>query len=57
MGYNSGYLTGSQHVVAADGQQGLFGYQGILDMMQMLREAASRTADLKGLIDAAGLVV
>ncbi len=57
VGYNSGYLTGSQHVVAADGQQGLFGYQGILDMMQMLREAASRTADLKGLIDAAGLVV
>ena len=28
VGYNSGYLTGSQHVVAADGQQGLFGYQG-----------------------------
>ncbi len=57
LGYNSGYLTGSSHVIPADAQQGHWGYAGILDMMRLFREGAAHSTDLKALIDAAGLVV
>ncbi len=57
IGYNSAYLTGSGHIVAADGHQGHWGYHGILELMRLIREAASSTSDLKSLIEAAGLVV
>lgn len=57
IGYNSGYLTGSKHVVATDGQQGLFGYQGIVDLLAVMREAVECSSDLEAMIQAAGLVV
>jgi len=40
-----------------DGQNGHWGYQGILTLMDEMRRAAAEERDLRGLVEAAGLVV
>lgn len=57
IGYNSGYHTGSSHIVALDGQSGHWGYHGIQELAKRMEEAAQTEADLQELITAAGLVV
>lgn len=57
IGYNSAYITGSSHVVDVDTHDGLFGYRGLCEMMDMMTKAADRTCDLREIIDNAGLVV
>ncbi len=57
LGYNSGYHTGSRHVVALDGHNGHWGYQGIMALAEMMEATARQETDLRALIDAAGLVV
>ena len=57
IGYSSAYLTGARYVAPVDPQLGHGGYAGLCDMMRILREAVLRPANLKTLIDDAGLVV
>ena len=57
IGYSSAYLTGARYVAPVDPQLGHWGYAGLCDMMRILREAVLRPANLKTLIDDAGLVV
>lgn len=57
IGYSAAYITGAAHVLDLGGQHGLYGYQGVLDLMQMMRQAVTEKADLKKIIDDAVLVV
>lgn len=57
IGYSAAYITGAKHVVDIAGQHGLYGYQGIIDLAQMMEEASKETADLKKLLDEAVIVV
>lgn len=57
IGYSAAYLSQTTHVVDIDGQHGLYGYQGMIDLMEMVRKAADETIDLKKVLDEAVLVV
>ena len=57
IGFSAAYISGAQHVLDIAGQHGLFGYQGIIDLLQMMREASQKDADLKKMLDEAVLVV
>lgn len=57
IGYNSGYITGSQRVVPADAQQGHWGYRGVAAMLEMIRAAAGAEINLKDMVKKAGLVL
>lgn len=57
IGFNSGYLTGSSKTVAFAFDEGMFGYGGIVSLMDMLAEACRNSADLRASIENYGLVV
>lgn len=57
IGYSAAYITGAKHVVDIAGQHGLYGYQGIIDLAQMMEKSAKETVDLKQLLDDAVIVV
>ena len=57
IGYSAAYISGAEHVVNISGEHGLFGYQGLIDLMKMMKEASQQQVDLKKLLDDAVLVV
>lgn len=57
IGYSAAYITGAAHVLDIGGQNGLYGYQGLIDLLEMMRKAATEKADLKKILDDAVLVV
>ena len=57
IGYSAAYITGAAHVLDLGGQHGLYGYGGIVELMEMMEKAAGEKADLRKLLDDAVLVV
>lgn len=57
IGFSAAYISGAKHVVDIAGQHGLYGYQGIIDLMEMIREASVKEVDLKELLEETVLVV
>lgn len=57
IGYSSAYLSNAKYVVDIAGQHGLYGYQGLIDLMSLIRNASDKVADLRELLDNAVLVV
>lgn len=57
IGYSAAYVTGAFHVVDINGQHGLYGYNGLIELLEMMRNASMEKADLKKIIDDAVLVV
>lgn len=57
IGYSAAYITGAKHVVDIIGQHGLYGYQGIIDLTDMMKKAAQETTDLKQLLEDTVIVV
>lgn len=57
IGYSAAYISGANHVVDISGQNGLYGYQGILDLLEMMQTASKEKADLKKLLEDTVLVV
>lgn len=57
IGYSAAYLTYAPHVVDITTQHGLYGYQGLCDLLQMMCKAAVDETDLKELLDTKVLVV
>lgn len=57
IGYSAAYLTYAPHVVDITTQHGLYGYQGLCDLLQMMCKAAGEETDLKELLDTKVLVV
>ena len=57
IGYSAAYLTYAPHVVDITTQHGLYGYQGLCDLLQMMCKAAGDETDLKELLDTKVLVV
>lgn len=57
IGYSAAYQSNTNYVVDIDGQHGLYGYQGLLDLLEMIRNAADEEIDLKKVLDEAVLVV
>ena len=49
IGYSAAYLTYAPHVVDITTQHGLYGYQGLCDLLQMMCKATGDETDLKGL--------
>ena len=57
IGFSAAYISGAKHVLDIAGQHGLYGFQGIIDLMQMIQEAAKKEVDLKELLEDTVLVV
>ena len=57
IGFSAAYISGAKHVVDIAGQHGLYGYQGIIDLMEMIKEASQREVELKKLLEDTVLVV
>ncbi len=57
VGYSAGYITGAKHVVDIGGQNGLYGYKGLVELLGRIREAKDKVADLKQILDDAVLIV
>ena len=57
IGFSAAYISGAKHVLDIAGQHGLYGYQGIMDLMGMIQEAAKKEVDLKQLLEDTVLVV
>jgi len=57
IGYSAAYLTYAPHVVDITTQHGLYGYQGLCDLLQMMCKAAGDETDLKELLDTKVLVI
>ena len=57
IGYSAAYLSGTSHLVDIDGQHGLYGYQGLIDLLEMICKAADEETNLKKVLDEAVLVV
>lgn len=57
IGYSAAYLSGVSHVVDITMQHGLYGYQGLNELLDMMCTAAENESDLKGLLENAVLVV
>ena len=57
IGYSAAYLTYAPHVVDITTQHGLYGYQGLCDLLEMMCRAAEQETDLKELLDTKVLVV
>ena len=57
VGYSAGYLSGARHVVDLGGQNGLYGYQGVVRLMEMIRKAAAEEADMKKMLQDTVLVI
>lgn len=57
VGYSAGYITGALHVVDIGGQNGLYGYKGLTDLLQKIRDAKDTVSDLKQILDDAVIIV
>ncbi|HWP50930.1 MAG TPA: nitrogenase component 1 [Clostridia bacterium] len=57
IGFNAAYISGSRHVVDLVVDEGMFGYYGVITLMNMMEKAINAQADLRAMIDAYGLVV
>lgn len=57
IGYSAAYQSNTNYVVDIDGQHGLYGYQGLMDLLEMIRKASDEEIDLKKVLDEAVLVV
>jgi nitrogenase molybdenum-iron protein alpha/beta subunit len=57
VGYSAGYLSGARHVVDLGGQNGLYGYRGVVRLMEMIRKAAAEEADMKKMLQDTVLVI
>ena len=57
IGYSAGYLSGARHVVDIGGQNGLYGYQGVEALMEMIRKAAGEETDMRRLLEETVLVI
>lgn len=57
IGFSAAYISGARYVLDIAGQHGLYGFQGIIDLMGMIQEAAKKEVDLKELLKDTVLVV
>ena len=57
IGFSAAYISGARYVVDIAGQHGLYGFRGVLELMEMIREAAKEEVDLKKLLEDTVLVV
>ncbi len=57
VGYSAGYITGARHVVDIGGQNGLFGYNGLIELLKKMRATRDEVSDLKKILDDAVLIV
>jgi hypothetical protein len=57
LGFEAAYITGSRHIANVNGDHGMFGYNGVKRLMQILVEAKHREFDLDTLMDEYGVVV
>lgn len=57
VGFNAAYISGSRHVLNLVADEGMFGYYGVKTLMNMMRSAMDRQADLRAMIEDYGLVV
>lgn len=57
IGFSAAYISGAKHVLDIAGQHGLYGYQGIIDLMEMIQEASKKEVELKKLLEDTVLVV
>lgn len=57
IGFDCGYMTGSKKVANLMQDEGLYGYDGICRLMDMLVEAYHRDADVKTMIKEAKLII
>ena len=57
IGYSAGYLSGAKHVVDIGGQNGLYGYQGVASMMELIRTASREETDMRRLLEDTVLVI
>lgn len=57
IGFDCGYMTGSDKVVNIMQDEGFYGYDGICRLMDMVKEAFHGTADVKTMIKEAKLII
>ncbi len=57
IGYSAGYLSGAKHVVDISGQNGFYGYKGLIEMMNRIRSVKDEVTDLKKIIEEAVIIV
>ena len=57
IGFDCGYMTGSEKVVNIMEDEGLYGFDGICRLMDMLVEAFRGKADVRHMIKEAGLII
>ncbi len=57
IGFDCGYMTGSDRVADLMEDEGMFGFYGTRRLMEMLREAYRSKADVREMIVKAGLII
>jgi hypothetical protein len=57
VGFEAAYICGSRHIANANGDHGMFGYDGVARLMRLLADAKRNEYDLESLMDAYGVVV
>ena len=57
IGYSAGYLSGAEHVVDIGGQNGLYGYRGLKELLIKVRNAKKERSDLKKILEDAVIIV
>ena len=57
IGYEGAYLRQCDYVVDLSGDEGMYGFYGVIRLMRMLREAILEKADLRRMIEDYGAVV
>lgn len=57
IGFSAAYISGAKHVLDIAGQHGLYGFQGIIDLMKMIEDASKQEVELKKLLEDTVLVV
>ena len=57
IGYDCGYMTGSDKVADLTEDEGMFGYYGTVRLMRLMTEAYGRSADVRSIIEKAGLII
>ncbi len=57
VGFEAAYITGSSHIANVTADQGMYGYNGVEKLMDMLIYAKETEQDLKELIDEYGVVI
>ena len=57
IGFDCGYMTASQKVVNIIEDEGMFGYYGIVRLMELMKDAYNSDADVNEIISKAGLII